>query len=165
MGPYGSQIPFFDSGPLLKSLKIDPIPIQKLKGVKMSKRMKHMFLPDDVLGLIKEYSRPIGLRLDWRTCKRNESRRIKGSNLALLLWYKWFINGREYELPLYDEVKEWTFYGLRHLIRVSRYRFWTQEPRGWYERRFVEVAQQDGWPFLQTGQSIEYNMGNVSLIV
>jgi hypothetical protein len=23
-------------------------------------------LPDDVLGLIKEYSRPIGLRLDWR---------------------------------------------------------------------------------------------------
>ncbi len=23
-------------------------------------------LPDDVLGLIREYSRPIGLRLDWR---------------------------------------------------------------------------------------------------
>ena len=25
-----------------------------------------MELPDDILGIIREYSRPIGLRLDWR---------------------------------------------------------------------------------------------------
>jgi hypothetical protein len=122
-----------------------------------------MILPEDVLGLIREFSRPIGLRLDWRTCKRNESRRIKGSNQALLLWYEWFINGRQFKLPLFDEVKTWTFYGRRRLIRVSRYRFWTLNPRGWYETKFVEVAQ-EGWPMLQT-HNVEVNMGKVSLIV
>ena len=123
-----------------------------------------MILPDDVLGLIKEYSRPFGTRVDWRTCKRNESRRIKGSNLALHLWYQWFINGRQRELPLYDEIEHWTFYGRRRLVRESRYRFWTQDTRDWYERRFVEVAQ-EGWPVLQAHAFVEIPMGEVSLIV
>jgi hypothetical protein len=138
----------------------DPSPMGSPSGSHVQDRA----LPDDVLGLIKEYSRPIGTRLDWRTCKRNESRRIKGSNLALLLWYEWFINGRQRKLPLFDEVKSWTFYGRRHLIYESRIRFWTQDPQDGYESQFVEAAQ-EGWPVLLTDPYIENPMGEVSLIV
>lgn len=122
-------------------------------------------LPDDVLGLIKEFAKPIGTRIDWRTCKRNEAQRIKGSNRALLLWYEWFITGRQKHVPLYDEIKDWTFYGRRRLVRESRYRFWTQDAQDWYERKFVEVAQ-EGWPVMMAHPStLETQMGWVSLIV
>lgn len=123
-----------------------------------------MILPDDVTRIIKEYSRPIGTRLDWRTCKRQEAWRIKGSNRALLCWYEWFINARQAQVPLFDEIKTWTFYGRRRLIKQSRVRFWTQAPHDWYERKFVEAAQ-EGWPLLQTNESVEIPMAQVSLIV
>jgi hypothetical protein len=131
----------------------------------------NMILPDDVLKIIREFSLPIGLRLDWRRCKRNESRRIKGSNLALLLWYKWILGYHPlYAVhPLYQEISEWTFYGRRHLVYESRIRFWTQvtgEPteqdRQWYEKRYVLID--DGvhrnMPF-----PVETHMSQVSLTV
>ena len=128
-----------------------------------------MILPDDVLHIIRAFSRPIGTRLDWHTCKRNESRRIKGSNRALCLWYKWFI-GRV-DSPLNAEIQDWTFYGRRHLIRESRLRFWTivlhENPLEcdpeWYEKRFVFFDEMPR--MVANGSSPEIHMTYVSLIV
>jgi len=36
-----------------------------------------LILPDDVLGVIRAFSRPYRTRPDWRTCKRFESWKIK----------------------------------------------------------------------------------------
>jgi len=128
-----------------------------------------MILPDDVLVLIREFSRPIGTRLDWRTCKRHEARRIKMSNRALCLWYKWYI-GKGYN-PLFGEILSWTFYGRRHLLWESRIRHWTfvdisQEPEEddseYYEKRFMI---QGIWPQMVALDSIEFDMSRVSLVV
>jgi hypothetical protein len=125
---------------------------------------KRMEFPDDVLRHIREYAVPIGLRLDWRKCKRNESRRIKQSNLALLLWYRWFLG----EGGLFPEVDSWTFYGRRHLLSESRQRYWThvygipkeQDPE-YYEKRFMLRIH----PILHSPGPLEYHMSQVSLIV
>jgi len=132
---------------------------------------QNMVFPDDVLKIIKEFSLPIGLRLDWRQCKRLESGRIKMSNRALLLWYKW-IMGRHplrESHPLFEEIRDWTFYGRRHLLYESRLRFWTQvsgEPTEhdpqWYEKRYVMVD--DGY-HQHVRYPIEVHMSQVSLIV
>jgi hypothetical protein len=125
-----------------------------------------MILPDDILRIIKEYSMPIGTRLDWRTCKRKESRRIKMSNRALTLWYKWLIGPGE--RALFNEVSEWTFYGRRHLIWESRRQLWTQielNDEQWYEKRFMMFVQREGWPDFMTANYVELHMYKVSLIV
>jgi hypothetical protein len=111
------------------------------------KMKKTLILPDDILTIIREFSRPIGLRLDWRTCKRKESRRIKMSDRALREWYRWII-GRDQIHPLYEEIKDWSFYGRRHLILESRRRFWstglseepTENDREWYEKKYICIA-------------------------
>lgn len=52
-----------------------------------------MILPDDVLGVIREFSRPYKTRPDWRTCKRGEAWRIQQYYnfgkflLSRLAWY------------------------------------------------------------------------------
>jgi hypothetical protein len=123
-----------------------------------------MELPEDILLLIRAFSRPIGLRLDWRTCKRRESRKIKQSNLALLLWYKWFLG----QGILYPEVSTWTFYGRRHLLYESRLRYWThvngdpdeRDPE-WYEKRFMRRIH----PIHHARYPVEYHMSQVSLMV
>jgi hypothetical protein len=129
--------------------------------------MSKMILPDDVLGIIRAFAKPIGTRLDWRTCKRNESRRIKGSNKALSLWYKWFIG----DSPLNAEVQSWSFYGRRHLVHESRLRFWTmvlpedpqnQDPE-FYEKRFLLFNEMPR--MVANGSTCEYYMGDVSIIV
>jgi hypothetical protein len=130
--------------------------------------MNKMILPDDVLDIIRLFSKPIGTRLDWRKCKRNEARRIKGSNQALSLWYKWFIGP---DSPLNAEVQAWTFYGRRRLIRESRIRFWTMVPDevpteddpDFYEKRFVSTHLIPR--MMAHGSTCEYYMGDVSLIV
>ena len=125
---------------------------------------RKMEFPDDILDHIRAFAKPIGLRLDWRRCKRKESRRIKGSNLALLLWYKWFLGqGR-----LYAEVASWSFYGRRHLLYESRLRFWSHvqgEPEEddpeWYEKQFMlRIHPLPHCPF-----PMEVHMADVSLIV
>jgi hypothetical protein len=130
--------------------------------------MTKMILPDDVLGIIRAFSKPFGTRLDWRTCKRNESRRIKGSNKALCLWYKWFIGP---DSPLNAEIQSWSFYGRRHLIRESKFRFWTMviderpeeaDPE-FYEKRFVSMHMMPR--MAANGATCEYYMCDVSLIV
>jgi hypothetical protein len=129
--------------------------------------MSKLFLPDDVLRIIRAFAKPFGTRLDWRTCKRNESRRIKGSNKALCLWYKWFIGNS----PLFQEIQSWSFYGRRHLIRESRFRYWTlvgredpleQDPE-FYEKKFVFFYE--NILMLGNGTTCEYHMSYVSLIV
>jgi len=130
--------------------------------------MSKMILPDDVLGIIRAFSKPFGTRLDWRTCKRNESRRIKGSNKALCLWYKWFIGP---DSPLNVEIQSWTFYGRRHLVNESRIRFWTmvhaEDPTDYdpefYEKRFLVFNEMPR--MVANGSTCEYYMCDVSLIV
>lgn len=128
-----------------------------------------MILPDDVIDLIRQFAKPIGTRLDWRTCKRNESRRIKGSNRALFLWYKWILG----DLPLAKEVAEWTFHGRRHLIWESKRRFWSpglevehveESDPEWYEKRFMLAALQ-GWPRLMATPFPELHMYDLSITV
>ena len=51
-----------------------------------------MILPDDVLGVIRDFSRPYRTRPDWQTCKRMEASRIQqyydfGRFLFTLAWY------------------------------------------------------------------------------
>ncbi len=127
-------------------------------------RVRHMEFPEDILDIIRAYARPFGLRLDWRTCKRREARKIRQSNLALLLWYKWFLG----EGTLYREVNTWSFYGRRHLLYVSRLRYWTQvqgdpteEDPQWYEKRFMLAYH----PIRQAAFPIEHHMMDVSLSV
>lgn len=132
---------------------------------------RQLILPDDVLDIIREYSKPIGTRLDWRTCKRKESRIIKMSNRAICLWYKWYIGKGLFTCPLYEEIMSWTFYGRRHLLWESRIRNWTnevafempgeQDPE-YYEKRFIII---DVWPQMLSFNSIEFHMSQVSLIV
>ena len=139
----------------------------KCKITKMALVKKDMFLPDDVVNIIRAYSRPIGTRVDWRTCKRNESRRIKGSNKALILWYKYTFGN-----VLAKELMEWSFYGRRHLIWSSKRGYWTDglfvEPPldndpNWYKKEFIWLSQETT-PLFQ-GSPIELIMCNVSLIV
>jgi len=127
--------------------------------------MSKLILPDDILAIIKTFAKPIGLRLDWRQCKRLEAKRIRGSNLGILLWYKWILGDR----ALYQEIKEWTFYGRRHLLYQSRLRFWThvtgeptEQDSEWYEKRYV--LKDDG-VHPNVVFPIEVHMTGVSLIV
>jgi hypothetical protein len=130
--------------------------------------MSKLFLPDDVIGIIRQFAKPIGLRLDWRKCKRNESRRIKGSNKALYLWYKWILG----DVPMIEEIKEWTFYGRRHLIWESKRGFWSpgldletqEDDPEWYEKRFM-LGTQQGWPKLMHSTFPEVHMYDISLVV
>ena len=130
---------------------------------------RKLVLPDDVLSIIREYSKPIGTRLDWRTCKRKESRIIKMSNRAISLWYKWYI-GKGWS-PLFQEIMSWTFYGRRHLLHESRIRHWTdqvefetpqEDDPEYYEKRFIVREE---WPRMVALDSIEFHMSRVSLIV
>lgn len=47
-----------------------------------------MLLPNDVLGLIKEYSKPIWTRPDWKTCKRVESECISQVTTGIIGLFK-----------------------------------------------------------------------------
>ena len=136
----------------------------------MSKpRITKMYLPDDVLRIIKAYAKPIGLRLDWRKCKRREARIIELSNKGIYLWYKWYIGKKGSHL--FQEIMRWTFYGRRHLLSESRLRRWThlvafevpeeQDPE-YYEKRFI---MREEWPEMVALDSIEFHMSRVSLIV
>jgi hypothetical protein len=127
-------------------------------------------LPEDVVKIIRAYSRPLWTILtrdDWRTCKRNESRRIKGSNKALILWYKY-----QFGPEITEELMEWTFYGRRHLIWSSKRGYWMDglfvEPPldndpNWYKQQFVWLVQTD--LLLIQHRPVELVMYKVSLIV
>jgi hypothetical protein len=126
-----------------------------------------MEFPKDIERLIHEYARPIGLRLDWRTCKRKESRRIKMSNRALGLWLKYMFGAR-----MMEEMMKWTFYGRRHLIWSSKREFWThgiipakpdERDTYWYKKQYVWLAQRNIPPLFD--KPVELIMCDVSLIV
>jgi hypothetical protein len=125
-----------------------------------------MEFPKEIQQLIIEYAKPIGLRLDWRTCKRKESRRIKMSNRALELWLKYMFGVR-----LTEEMMKWTFYGRRHLIWASKRGFWTngilphkpdEKDPNWYKKQYVWLAQ-NTVPLYNL--PVEMIMCDVSLIV
>lgn len=68
------------------------------------RRMKKMYLPDDVLMLIKEFSLP-RTRIDWRICKRSESKIIE----TLYTNIHWYML-HDTELPVLTNVYVYGWY-------------------------------------------------------
>lgn len=102
-----------------------------------------MELPDDVLGLIRTFSKPYRTRRDWKTCKVFESQYIHQFRRN----FKYICYGVFYRNALLEETKEWTLHGLIHLFRRIKYILWPMDfpLRGrmvhdieYYERRFLE---------------------------
>ena len=80
-------------------------------------------LPDDVLGIIRAYSKPIGLRLDWRTCKRHESGLIYQVNDHLMDMIPLRCISHE---EVMDEIQEWTLFGKVWLLYAPEYKIYAQ---------------------------------------
>ncbi len=80
-----------------------------------------MEFPDDVLRLIRDFSKPKWTRPDWRTCKRNEAEQIQR--------YGRFIRYVQsivfYENALLEETKQWTLYGSVYLLLTLKHLLWT----------------------------------------
>ena len=97
-----------------------------------------MQFPDDILTLIHAFSRPIGTRTDWRTCKQHESNVILWHNRYSLnlCWYQYMETRM-----MADEIATWTLHGRR---RAIRHLLNTQTPflDNWYETR-IQTFEQD----------------------
>jgi hypothetical protein len=97
-----------------------------------------MELPEDVLTLIYEFSRPV-TRPDWRRCKLGEAYSIQVINGDILFWlYDLFHSSPKLCMILYD----WTLFGRKHLKkRIQLGRLWQPDilmvhDTDWYESRF-----------------------------
>ncbi len=97
-----------------------------------------MELPDDILHLIRGFAKPIGTRLDWRTCKVAESNIILYHNRYTLnlCWYTYMET-----MAMVQEILTWTLYGRRRAIRCMISGFPLMGD--WYEDRI-----RDGNPIL-----------------
>lgn len=93
----------------------------------------HMEFPEDVIGIISAFSKPMGRR-DWKTCKQHESN--------VILWHNRYTQNHSWTVysetrHMANEIASWTLYGrrraLHHLIR------WLPGPVNpdgdWYENR------------------------------
>ena len=101
-----------------------------------------MEFPDDVLDLIRAFSKPMG-RKDWRTCKLQESGIIYRHN-------KFYQNLCNYHFmdaqTMCQEIWTWTLYGRQRIMKnIFRY----QEPwypvmrePDWYEHRVLHYDWQ-----------------------
>ena len=91
-----------------------------------------MEFPDDVLEVIRAFSKPIGTRLDWRTCKQHESN--------VILWhnrYTQHISWTHYRETrmMAQEISGWTLHGRKRALRYLLQ--WLPGPADgdWYETR------------------------------
>ena len=96
-----------------------------------------MELPDEILQLIRLYAKPIGTRLDWRTCKLPESSHISRQNQQNLYLCNHYFR---YTQTMCLEIMEWTLYGrdrtLRNVLRWPHVWLPVAE-NDWYEHRFM----------------------------
>jgi len=94
-----------------------------------------MEFSDDVLGIIRAFSKPIGTRTDWRTCKQNESTAIRKH--ATFTQNECRYHLMETETICNEIADEWTLYGRRRMLRNLLE--WFIVPPGplmdWYETR------------------------------
>lgn len=74
-----------------------------------------MELPEDVLCLVREFSKPL-TRGDWRTCKLNESCHIKKEYQSTIA----FLENLYYENApqLYRMVRAWPMYDRIRMIKI-----------------------------------------------
>lgn len=102
-----------------------------------------MEFPDDVLGVIRAFSKPMGTRKDWRTCKQQESSIIYRHNrfYSHLCDYH-FMDAQ----TMCQEIRNWTLYGRQRIMKnIFRY----QEPwhpvmrePDWYEHHVLNYDWQ-----------------------
>lgn len=77
-----------------------------------------MILPDDVLTIIRDYSKPTWTRRDWRTCKRDESDHIYYANLDAIDMIPIRCISHD---EVMDEVNEWSLFGKIWLLKAPKY--------------------------------------------
>jgi hypothetical protein len=81
-----------------------------------------MILPDDVLPLIRAYSKPRWTRPDWRTCKRDEADHIYYENLDVMEMIPIRCISHD---EVMDEVQHWTLFGKIWLLKAPEYKLMT----------------------------------------
>ncbi len=77
-----------------------------------------MILPDDVLAIVRAYSKPIGTRVDWRTCKREEA--------DLIYSFDYHITDVIPRNLLHHEVLEWSLFGKLWLISAPHHHLYAR---------------------------------------
>lgn len=77
-----------------------------------------MILPDDVLTIIRDYSKPRRTRRDWRTCKRDESDHIYYAHLDAIDLIPIRCISHD---GVMDEVKEWSLFGKIWLLKAPEH--------------------------------------------
>jgi len=92
-----------------------------------------MEFPEDVLGLIRMFSKPRITRRDWRTCKQTESNLIRRHNDRYQNQCRYYFMET---LAFSNEIVEWTLYGR---TRALHHMNWFTGPvppdADWYETR------------------------------
>ena len=82
-----------------------------------------MILPDDVLTIIRDYSKPVWTRPDWRDCKRDEAEHIYYAHeQAMFMIPLHCISCNE----VMDEVKDWSLFGKIWLLNAPEYKLMAQ---------------------------------------
>ncbi len=76
-----------------------------------------MEFPEDVLQVIRAFSKPKWTRPDWRTCKRYESEQIKRYG-RFIRYVKSIVF---YENALLEETEQWTLYGSVYLLLTLKH--------------------------------------------
>ncbi len=116
-----------------------------------------MEFPDDILHLIRLYAKPIGTRVDWRTCKRNESILIFRHNILNLQLCEHYFR---YTQTMFREILDWTLYGRKHTLRnLLRWPYvWLPVVEDdWYEHRFMNYDWQTDEMETQASHSLVLN--------
>jgi len=82
-----------------------------------------MILPDDVVTIIRAYSKPIGTRLDWRTCKREEADHIYYAELEAMDMIPIHCISHD---EVMDDVQHWSLFGKIWLLNAPEYKIFAQ---------------------------------------
>jgi hypothetical protein len=96
-----------------------------------------MEFPDEILEIIRKYSKPYRTRRDWRLCKQREAFAIKQYNQITLNRCNHYFG----DTDLGTELLNWSLHGrkwvLRHIYRYENYQiiYFTQSHTDWYITR------------------------------
>jgi hypothetical protein len=105
-------------------------------------------LPEDVSRHVREFMCPI--RFDWRTCKAHEAALIRQeTHLLCYQITEMYLEG-ELSRPMFEEIYEWTIYGMKHSFDLSlggreplgppRQEHYREYPLGWYIHQIMWVC-------------------------
>jgi hypothetical protein len=77
-----------------------------------------MILPDDVLTIIRDYSKPMWTRPDWRYCKRGEADHIFFAHLQAMDMIPIHCISHD---DVMDEVQHWSLFGKIWLLNAPEH--------------------------------------------